>query len=189
MVNDEKAYTSFSYPVYQFNGLFHQNRTEPCRHFIQKKQFRACRQSPGQIQSPLFTEGELAGGYVGFMGDADNFQKLTCHLSIFRAGMKRKSFTKNMADQHILQRAHPRERSGGLKRPADAQTTDRMRFKICDINAFKQNIAAAGPVSATDQIKQRCFAGTIGTHQANDLSFAKRKINIAQGAKIVKRLI
>jgi len=76
-----------------------------------------------------------------------------------------------------------------LKRSADAQTTDRMRFKICDINAFKQNVAAAGPVSATDQIKQRCFAGTIGTHQAYDLSIANRKINIAKGGKIVKRLI
>ena len=189
MVNDEKAYTSFSYPVYQFNGLFHQNRTESCRHFIQKKEFRACRQSPGQVQSPLFTKGELAGGCVGFMVDADNFQKLTRHIAIFRAGMKRKSFAKNMADQHILQCAHPRKRSGGLKCSANAQTTDRMRFKICDINVFKQDIAAAGPVSATDQIKQRCFACTIGTHQAHDLSFANRKINIAQGAKIVKRLI
>jgi len=64
-----------------------------------------------------------------------------------------------------------------------------MRFKICDVNAFKQNIATAGPVSATDQIKQRSFAGTIGTHQAYDLSFAERKVNIAQGIKIVKRLI
>ena len=103
--------------------------------------------------------------------------------------MKGKSFTKDMADQHILQRAHSRERSGGLKRSADAQPTDRMRFKICDINAFKQNITAAGPVSATDQIKQGCFAGTIGTHQTHDLSFVNRKVNIAQGAKIVKRLI
>jgi hypothetical protein len=64
-----------------------------------------------------------------------------------------------------------------------------VRFKICDISAFKQDISAAGTVSATDQIKQCCFAGTIGTHQAHDLSFANRKINIAQGAKIVKRLI
>jgi hypothetical protein len=103
--------------------------------------------------------------------------------------MKRKSFTKNMPHQDIVQCTHPRERSGGLKRSADAQTTDRMRFKICDINAFKQNIAAAGPVSATDQIQQRCFAGTIGAHQAHNLSFANRKINIAEGAKIVKRLI
>jgi hypothetical protein len=94
-----------------------------------------------------------------------------------------------MADQHILQRAHPRERSGRLKRPADAQTADLVRFKMCDVSAFKQDISAAGTVSATDQIKQRCFAGTIGTHQAHDLSFANRKINIAQGAKIVKRLI
>jgi hypothetical protein len=150
MVYDEKGHASLSYPVYQLDRLFDQNRTEPCRHFIQKEQFRTCRQSPGQIQSSLFTEGELAGGCVGFMGDADNFQKLFCRLFIFGIGMKRKSFTKNMADQHILQRTHPGERSGGLKCSADAQTTDRMRFKICDINAFEQNFAAAGFVSATD---------------------------------------
>jgi len=94
-----------------------------------------------------------------------------------------------MADQHILKRAHSRERSGGLKCSADAQMTDRMRFKICDINTFKQYIAAAGPVSAADQIKQCCFAGAIGPHQTHDLSFPNRKINIAEGAKIVKRLI
>ena len=94
-----------------------------------------------------------------------------------------------MSDQHILQRTHPRERSGGLKRPADAQTADFVRFKIGDISAFKQDFSSAGTVLATDQIKQRCFAGTIWTHQTHDLSFANRKINIAQSAKIVKRLI
>lgn len=103
--------------------------------------------------------------------------------------MKRKSFTKNMADQHILQRAHPRERSGGLKRPADAQTADLMRSKICDIRAFKQDISATGTVSAADQIEQRSFAGTIGTHQPHDFSFANGKIDIPQGAEIVKSLI
>jgi hypothetical protein len=103
--------------------------------------------------------------------------------------MKRKSFTKNMADQHILQRAHLRKRPGGLKCSADAQTTDRMGLKICDINTLEQDFAPTGSVSAADQIKQRCFSGTIGTYQAHNLSFANRKINIAKGAKIVKHLI
>jgi hypothetical protein len=64
-----------------------------------------------------------------------------------------------------------------------------MGIKICDINAVKQNIAAAGPVSATDQIEQRGFACAVRTHQAHDLSFANGKIDIAEGATIVKRLI
>jgi len=64
-----------------------------------------------------------------------------------------------------------------------------MGFKIGDINFFKQNIAAAGFVSATDQIKKRGFAGAVWTHQTDDLSFADGKINIGEGAKIVKRFI
>jgi hypothetical protein len=63
-----------------------------------------------------------------------------------------------------------------------------MRFKICDISSFKQDISAAGTVSATDQIEKCCFAGTIGTHQSYDLSFADGKIDITQGAEIIKCL-
>jgi hypothetical protein len=169
--------------------LFHQNRTESCRYFIQKQQFRTGCQSPGQIQPTLFAEGELAGGYVGFMGDTDNFQKFYGRLPVLGTNMKGKSFSKNPTDQDILYGAHLGKGSGGLKCPADPQVTDCMGFKIRDIDTFEQNFAAVGFVSPTNQIKQRCFAGTIGTHQTYNFSIANGKINIIQDAGIIKRLI
>jgi hypothetical protein len=61
-----------------------------------------------------------------------------------------------------------------------------MRFEICDINAFKQDISAAGTVSTTDQIEQCGFACTVGTHQSHDFSFANGKIDMVESTAIVK---
>ena len=103
--------------------------------------------------------------------------------------MKGGSFAENIPYHYILQDAHSRKRTRRLKCSTDAQTADGMGFKICDVNFFKQNIAAAGLVPATNQIKQRGFAGAVWAHQADNFAFADRKINIGEGTEIVKRFI
>ena len=60
-------------------------------------------------------------------------------------GAQRKSFTKDLPYQHIMQRAHPGKRTGRLECSADSQLADGVGLKACNIRAFKQNFSGAGP--------------------------------------------
>jgi hypothetical protein len=110
----------------------------------------------------------------------NQLKKLSGRFNICGSNKKMKFATKDAAHQHIFQSAHFAKWTGGLKRPADSKSLDRMRLAKGNIFITKVNSAAAGPLSASDHIEQGRLAGTIWPNETNNLALIETEIYLFQ---------
>jgi hypothetical protein len=86
------------------------------------------------------------------------------------------------ADQHVLARGQPGERSNELEGAGDAPDTNCVRGQPADGMAVEADLSGVGAQGAGDEIEQRGLARAVRPHDADQLAFRQREADVADGA-------
>jgi hypothetical protein len=79
---------------------------------------------------------------------------------------------------YIIQNRQPAKGFDYLKCTTDPELANLIGFKTRDLIILKKDSAAGYRIVTTDQIKNGCFAGAIGTNQAEYLALVYMKTNV-----------
>ena len=170
--------------------LVHGRRKGGCG-LVQKKKSWAERHDAGQGQKLLLAVGKLAGGLVGFVGEANEFQPLHGSLpAVLFPGLpappgqgRHKGIVAPVqeGDSDVLGHGKGREDPDVLEEAADMFAGDLVRRKAGDVLAVKEDFAGIRSEIAADDVEERRLAGAVRADQSGDLPKGRGKAHIVQG--------
>lgn len=91
-------------------------------------------------------------------------------------------------NNNILKDGEAGQLAAYLERAADSGTRYLVRLEVFDILAFKDDLAAVGPVQTVDHVEHGRLAGAIRTDQAGDRARLDSKSATVNGADSAKCL-